>query len=326
MVKNLPISYELSSKAEAKEILCLYQKLYPGLGWTEQYLNWQYFENPAGHAKVWVAKSGRKIIATYAAIPHKVFIEGKIGIGWRVQDVMTRPEYRGAGIYHNLSKMAAEYLFNPHFPLNFTFPNEKSHNAFIRTGWTDLFKVPIRILSVKQSGHHGNISAKVSPILSFDDTTDQIWQSYRSRIGFAIDRSSTYLNWRYLSNPKEQYCPFRITSDENKLIVILKYYDRDDGTRWAHICDFFYSEANPKLIDCAVKHGINFALGLGCISMSCWCPPSSSLESLLNRHQFLPQTDLNRWVVVNVNSSQVNSDRFSNESRSHLAMGDSDVF
>ncbi len=319
-------SYELTSRDDASEIFKLLQEFYPHLWLNESYLRWQYYENPAGHAQVWVTKASGRIVATYAVIPHQTYVDGKINIGWRVQDVLTRPEYRGMGIYHSLTKMAQRYLMKPAFPINFSFPNEKSYSGFAKTKWISAFKVPLRILRGVESMSHSEISAEISPILSFDANADRIWKSQAKRIHFAVNRSSAYLNWRYLSCPKTKYFSFLLRSGENELVLILKYYDREDGERWAHICDLFQSNQNLDLTDCAVKRTINFARSLGCKAISCWSLPSSFLTSTLSHYGFLPQSDLNRWVILNVNSSDPAVELCADEKRWHLSMGDSDVF
>jgi len=320
------ITYELSSKADDAELVELFREFYPHLGWSDAYLAWQYHENPAGPAQVWVARDGKKIVASYSAIPHKMHIMGRTAIGWRIQDVLTRPEYRGMGIYHALSEVASESIFKPEFPLNFSFPNERSHQGFMRTGWTASFRIPLRILSGVQSGHYENIPATVSPISHFDHHTDRIWSSYVSRFDFTLHRSSDYLNWRYLSNPRARYFPFRVTLDEDEIVLVLKNYEREDNSKWVHICDLFYSAGNLELLDCAMKHSINFAVELGAGSISCWCPSGSVLESALNRHQFMPEDSLNRWLVINGNVPDMDINQLCDETRWHLAMGDSDVF
>jgi hypothetical protein len=328
MTENLSLTYEFASQEDSKELNELYNEFYPHLGWTEDFLRWEYFENPAGPAKIWVVKSAGQIIATYVAIPHELNVHKKICLGWRIQDVLTKPEFRGLGIYHTLSKSATDYLTDPQFFLGFTFPKEKttSHNGFVRSGWTNAFRVPLYFRPNLKSLNYEPVLTKVSPLLKFDFAVEQIWKSHVSRISFALHRSADFLNWRYLANPKGKYFLFHLSFGGDEAILVLKYYNREDGTRWAHACDYFQSGTNEKLTESAVKHWINFALALGCQAMSCWSPTASTFTRILKRCGFIPREDQCWWAVIKANADIKTQVELCDENRWHLSMGDSDVF
>ena len=327
-IQSSEIAYSTASQNDVAGLAKLYHEFYPHLGWTERYLNWQYYENPAGHAKIWVAKAGGAIIATYVAIPHQVYVGGKTGLGWRIQDVITRPEYRGQGIYHHLSGVATKALSAPEFLFSFTFPKEgsTSHNGFIRSGWSNLFQVPLHILADVRPLKRQTVPAAVSSIGSFDSSVDSVWSSHVSRFRFALDRSSSYLNWRYSANPKGKYASFKLTLDGDVLILILKHYDREDGTRWAHLCDWFQLQGHSALTEAAVKHWINFALDLGCQTMSCWSPEGGMLAQILERYHFVRNHAQSWRLVAKSNLDSTMEKQMGSEAQWHLSMGDSDVF
>lgn len=275
-----------------------------------------------------MAKSEGEIIATYAAIPIDVYVNGGVSTGYRIQDVMTREDFRGRGIYHNFQKLAKDYLFDPRFPLNFTFPTEvtTSHNGFIRNGWTNLFKIPFRTLRDPNAKKYGEIPAKVTPIFSFDKTADNIWKTYREDIDFSVNKTADYLNWRFLANPKGKYFPFLVTLNDNRLILVLKYYNRENGERWGHIVDIFYTEKNPDLLKSAVQHSINFARGLGCRVLSLWNTTGGFLDPIIKEFGFEARHEIEKWVVINANGSEIDREKLSRQNRWHISMGDSDVF
>jgi hypothetical protein len=105
---------------------------------------------------------------------------------------------------------------------------------------------------------------------------------------------------------------------------VLKYFDREDGSRWAHLCDYFQEGDAPELAADAVRHWIRFARALGCVALSAWCPPGSPLAPFLDRADVAPVPDLDRWLVVNPNAPAAADAR--DASAWHLVMGDSDVF
>ncbi len=73
-------------------------------------MQWAYFDNPAGHAKVWMCFDGMKPVGTVTALPHVIWTHDRKAIGYRVQDVLTDANYRGRAINRKLSE--ACYGFN----------------------------------------------------------------------------------------------------------------------------------------------------------------------------------------------------------------------
>ncbi|MDD5218430.1 MAG: GNAT family N-acetyltransferase [Candidatus Omnitrophica bacterium] len=320
------LTYDTAGERDAAALSELYHEYYPTLSWSPDYLRWQYFSNPAGNAQIWTARGGRKIVATFAAVPHRISVKGKPGIGHRMQDAFTRPEYRGFGIYHTMSRLTRDYLEKPVFPFNFAFPNEKSYTGFVKMGWKPLFRIPLWILSEVDALQAPPVIAKVSAVRRFDASTDAIWRAHVRNFDFAVERDAAYLNWRYFARPLAKYFAFRLTLGKEALVMVLKYYDREDGTRWAHVCDLFQSGVNAELAISAVGHAIKFAQENRCRFVSCWSPAKNTLSSVLCCYPFVLQLDLNRWFVVNMNASEGQDDLWMQESRWHLSMGDSDVY
>lgn len=321
-------TFESLSKDQSGELLAVYREFFPPLGWSGAYLRWQYYDNPSGAAKVWVARESGRIVASYAAVPHRVYAHGRIATGWRVQNVVTLPKHRGQGLYHKLAAIAAQEIFKCAHPLNFAFPNERSKNGFIRTGWKAAFRLPLKTIALRESAPSAH-PAVVTPLTRFDAESQHIWEAYRNSLGFAVERSSSYLNWRYFSNPKSTYSCFRLDSAKNAAIMIVKLYAREDGTRCAHLCDVFQSERDSALTECAFKQWNAIAAAGACREMSCWCTNASGMEPFLSRAGFTEKDGFDRWMVLNANTADLvkaTVGRYDQESSWHLVMGDSDVF
>ncbi|HXG87641.1 MAG TPA: GNAT family N-acetyltransferase [Vicinamibacterales bacterium] len=317
------LQFTLLEERESAHVLAFYQTLYPQLGWTERTLKWQYFENPAGIAKVWVARDGDRVVSTYAAVPHRVYADGRVGTGWRIQDVLTSPDYRGRGIYNEMSKRAVEALFQPAYPVNFAFPNEHSHNALIRTGWQAAFRLPLRTRTDVATLTPRAVTSAVS-IARFEGRHEDIWHRHRRSVRFAVERTPDYLNWRYVSHPKCKYFAVELTEDADSAILVLKYYDREDGSRWSHLCELFHTSNNPSILQNAMDYWINFTLGHGCQAMSCWSPAGTALDGLLHERGFSTVPDYIRWCLLNANVPETAG--VLDERQWYLSLGDSDVF
>jgi hypothetical protein len=322
-------TFESLFEEQSGELLAAYQRLFPPKGWSAAYLRWQYYENPFGTATVWVARQGGHIVASYAAIPHQLYLDGRVAVGWRVQNVVTLPEHRRQGLYHELAAVAARELFKSDHPLNFAFPNERSKSGFIRTGWKAAFRIPLKTMALRDSPPNANLAAIVTPLLRFDADCESIWKAQRNSLGFAVERNSMYLNWRYVFNPKSEYSSFRLDSGSRAAIIIVKFYARDDGTRCSHLCDLFQSELDSALTESAFKLWIDLSVSRDCLEMSCWCVTGSGMEPILSNAGFTEREGFDRWLVLNANTSALETSttgRYDQEGSWHLTMGDSDVY
>lgn len=310
---------------QEKALLKLLIDLYAHLGWSAPYFDWQYHANPAGRAQSWAALRGNEMIGNFTAIPFEMHVKGNVCKGWRIQDVLTRPAYAGLGVYLRLSSLANQLLKSEDYPLNFAFPNERSHSGFIKQGWFNGLRIPLWVLENMPSGAEIP-KGEFKPLSVFGKEAEKIWSAHAKRVSFALHRSADFLNWRYLARPGAEYFPFHVSLGSDELILIMKFYHRQDGTRWAHICDFFQSAGGPALYEQGIRHALQFAKARNCKALSCWQPGGGEAARLLERFQFIRQQDLNRWLVLNANGRDAQSGEWTQEKNWHLAMGDSDVY
>lgn len=298
---------------------------YPDLGWSKGFMEWQYYHNPAGTAKSWVVKQDRNVIANYTAIPHKLFVNGQTELGWRVQDVITHPDYRGKGLYSKLSDAANIFLQSEDFPLNLTFPNEKSHRAFIRRNWINPNRIPLWTLHKPQKKRDTNVTLHTEPISKFTEADERIWKNYLQKYQFALDRSASYLNWRYMQNPRGGYFPFRITDGAKSAICIFKNYESGSGDKFSHLMDCFYEDGFTQLEE-IILYFIEYSKEQETILASTWSQPNSELSRYLKKHGFELNERITRWLVLNINSTKLDKDEIYEFSNWHTSMGDTDVF
>ena len=257
--------FEIATPSDFEELLNLYQDSYPSLGWNHKTLQWAYTQNPAGAAHTWIARNQHaKIVSTFTAVPHRMWVQASTPTGWRMQDLITQPQYRGLGLYHTLSRQVHQFLDSEDSPLNFTFPNHRSHRGFIHSGWNTAFPVPLRILPTLEKASQKELQCDVTPLNAFGPEEEAIWRAQAQSIDFAVDRNAAYLNWRYFKNPKSKYAVFRLSHKKNRLILILKSYVREDGSRWTHICDLLQEGRDLALGREALTQARNFALERGC--------------------------------------------------------------
>lgn len=325
------LKIEISEAApnDFENIRSLINLVYPESPWSIEYFNWQYLSNPAGIARIWVAKAGGDIVSSYAAIPHQFCFEGKSTTAWMIQDVLTHPDYRGRGLLHKLAKKCASQLISKNYPLNYTFPNQFSHKSFLRSGWDIGFRIPLRQLDIDESL---NLLIKDEFINEFVEISpssillDQLWTEAAQKFKYSVARNRDYLDWRYGQRPNSKYFFYGLKkSDKLVALVILKYYDKASGDRIAHICDLIVDPKNEEILNLLLKKSIKFAQDQNASKLTAWLPLKHFHEKYYNKFNFTLDENLERWLIVS-NSDSKNKSDVTDSVNWNLTMGDSDVY
>ena len=232
----------MAHRKDMTSLLEFFNKCYPTLGWTKEFMKWQYFDNPAGEAKGWVCYDGKRLVGSVTALPHLVWVRNHKAIGYRVQDVLTDPDYRGQSIYRRLSMACYAFLDSDEKGVHFTFPNEKSDRVFRKAGWSPVGEIPLWTgipLKYREKG----IQPKECHLLeTFSTAEEDVWVSYRSPGFLGIDKNASFLNWRYFNNPRARYQCYKVDQAQSSIVVVLKKFHDAAGNILFHLCDLFYSQ------------------------------------------------------------------------------------
>ena len=97
----------LSDKEIEKTVLLL-KLVWPDIGFTKDYLNWLYRENPLGKAEAYNVWNNGEIIAHYAAIPIKVKLFGSLEKGLLSLNTAIHPSHQGKGYFNILATRTYE--------------------------------------------------------------------------------------------------------------------------------------------------------------------------------------------------------------------------
>ena len=317
-----PLKLRMADKDDMPNLLSLIQKLYPAMGWTEEFMQWQYFDNPAGEAKVWMCFDGSKAVASVTAIPHSIFDHQRQTKGFRIQDVLTDPSYQGRSIYRKLSDMCYEYLDTNTNMVHFTFPNEQSDRVFRSSSWKPIANIPLWVDNMGTSPVGLSMKPHFDRLGKFSAEEEKVWQCFRRKGLSGIDKNVDYLNWRYFQNPRSEYSAYRLDRLEMSAVFVLKFYVLENGASVVHICDLFYSKFNEKLIDDVLATVRAEALSIKASSISTWVPECDELVPLLTAagYMFSPISSRSYFLRGSAEDSIVISQDW------NLRMGDSDVY
>lgn len=298
----------------------------PHLPWSKAYFEWHYLRNPAGKAKVWIAEYQGRIIGNFAAVPHHFKIRKQEGITWMTRDALTHPEFRRLGIMHELFAIGTEAICNEEFPVCYTFPNEYSHRCFLRRGWIEAFRIPLRTttdFSEKFKNIKDGLDAVITVSL-FQKEVDDLWNKSKNDFHYTISRTSSYLTWRYLNKPETKYFPFaEIKNRTLNGLLIMKYYDLNKTFRLAHICELFVTPGNETALKNLIAKALKFAIDMRVNKLTAWLPPGHPYEPVYDSAGLTLDQSIKRWFVVKTIPGITGADKPENW---HLSMGDSDVY
>lgn len=221
---------------------------------NEDFLKWQYFDNPAGRAIIKLAydEANNEIAGQHIAIPlmFKLF-DQQVTCVYSL-DILTREKYRGQKIFKDLTSIAYKEANNLKHSFVVIFPNENSRPGFLKYfDFKSVCRFPVLVSPVKVV--HSNRSKSASSIIKITNQNiallDGLWAENKDKYQIINIRDSKYLKWRYLDIPKREYKFFGLMK-ENKLVgYIVGTIKKISGFQTGVITDMQLSR------DCSKKDG-----------------------------------------------------------------------
>lgn len=308
------------NSSHSNQILSLIRLVQPSLPWTIEYLEWQFYENPAGPARIYGFRNLEgDLVALYAAVPQHVKDEDGVVIARMVQDVMTHPDYRGRGLLHRLAERCLLDMREAG-EVGYTFPNEKSANSFQRTGWTQLCIVPARQIKLSSSKTTERPSGiDLTPVAGlFEESIVSVWQA--SGLGCGVARTAAFLNWRY-KKPDTEYFKFYVNTTEG--FLVLKVYSTPTY-EVLHICDLLVREDRRELIPKILQFCVNFASTKKASILTAWLHEKHPYAIYFDQIDLKLDVNPNRRVFVF--DGKPRNAGLTDAQLWHLTQGDSDVY
>ena len=155
---------------------------------TENYLKWQYQDNPEGKVVGWDALSCRKLAAHYVVIPFRALIQGQSTLGLLSLNTATHPEHQGKGLFTQLANKTFQSAAEAGYRFVVGVANANSTPGFVRKlGFTAI----------------APLSVKVFPSAVYCSPKTQAKAKTR-RVQFEHHWSPESMKWR-LQNPAGKY-------------------------------------------------------------------------------------------------------------------------
>ena len=262
-------------------------------------IKWDYYSNPFGKSKFFIAKYNNLIIGMIVCFKQIYINQDKKFAGYRIQDVITDTKMirnliknnknflseNKKGIFENLIIRLNDYL-KKKSEINLGFANHLAFPYWKRNFWKDLSNFPIfeKKISAKKS-----FNLEFKKLKKFNIKHEKIFLNNLNK-KIDIFWSSKYLNWRYIENPRSNYYIYEFFY-QKKLIgcTILKEY-LTDQEKIGHICQII---SIPKFKKEIISFANNFFLKKKIFKMSQW----SSNYNLMKKTNFIRNFSENKKIV-----------------------------
>lgn len=264
-----------------------------------RFWQWEYVDNPAavkGYPFIWLARIDGKIAGQFCLMPVTLKVGDKTLKGGWCQNFIILPQYRKMGIGRALVSHVIKAHKEHLDALLVAGTNDTSYSIFKNLGIADAGYIPLYVkINKLDSIVKGKIKNKffaslvselgtaalglfyfpgyvrkyfqasdenicIEEITSFDDSFDKLWESASAELSLAVKRDSTYLNWRFISEPYWDYKifkAFRKDSDDTAGYIVL----REGESRGLHtgvISDIFTSVSDPDTIIALINFVVSY--------------------------------------------------------------------
>ena len=289
-------SFDFSNKKDMEGIINLVRSHYDNVDESyPEYFQWEYIDNPAGKAIIWVAKHNDEIVGQYVINLLKVKIGEEIRRGSIVIKTLTRKDFERKGIYVCLANKAFEVCREKGIDLSYGFSNPKVYKANVkRLGFVDIGKVPLLIipLNIKklveqhiQNKIYIKLLTPCIPILSisynfifkvlslknkiveykrifvnevnrFDGQINIFWEKIKMKYKNIVVRDKEFLNWRYFKNPRRRYKVFIAENNRKEIIsYMVLRISYVNKLKVGYIVDILSNEEKLGNIGCSLLIG-----------------------------------------------------------------------
>lgn len=191
------------------------------------YWKWRFLNNPVAQPMIWLMWENDVLIGHYAVSPLQLRIDNNVNLAALSMTTMTHPSYEGRGIFTKLANKLYEEEFNQsNLEIVYGFPNRYSHRGFInQLHWEDIAEIPTLSLLTKDF-RFGKIKTSyiIEEVSYFSTHHSETYTTILENYDIKVERSATYLNWRYFDNPISKYRVFELSHQGMSYYIVAKEF------------------------------------------------------------------------------------------------------
>jgi hypothetical protein len=103
----------------------------------------------------------------------------------------------------------------------------------------------------------------LSPIFRFDEEADSLWTGIRTRYDFAVERYSSYLNWKYCDQPHVEYHCFYIKESAIIQGILVVRHGTSPESPIGVICECLLREPSKEKYGCILNKAVDYLKEMG---------------------------------------------------------------
>jgi len=222
---------------------------------SEAFWRWKHLENPFGPSPVLVCFEGADLIGVRAFMRWEWTSQGVVYKAVRAVDTATHPKHQGKGIFKKLTlSLVALCKAEDHFVFN--TPNSQSKPGYLKMGWVEAGRLPIKFSIKKPLSIVRNAISKRSPLPIHEDSSvakcfqhpnfDLLLEK-QDHNTITTKTSLSYLRWRYSQVPVANYLAITDETSSSLNGVIICRIKQTRYGRELRITDHFStSQVNKK--------------------------------------------------------------------------------
>jgi hypothetical protein len=222
--------------------------------------DWLYKRNPHGQVRVWLAFEGNsQLVGTAAAFPRRAYMAQEQKEAWVFGDFCVSDRYRSLGPAIALQRQLLQAASANRVFVSYDFPSPAMAAVYKRLKIEPASRM-IRLAKMLRMDRKapkwlrdgmlggvltsaGNAFLRVTSCRGSIDPTietslvkgkcgsefDALADNETKKFGFCVQRSSDYLNWRYLENPYKAHEIMTATREGNLLAYVIFSQSGQDG-------------------------------------------------------------------------------------------------
>lgn len=221
---------------------------------------WKHEENPFGNSYVLLAEENEELIGLRAFMQWEWQWNEKSYRTIRAVDTATHPEHQGKGIFKKLTLDQLERCRKDNIRFVFNTPNNQSMPGYLKMGWQVQGKMPLKIKALNPVKTAFRLLLKIKPDASTNSSAsewDLMLKNFDGKqalkiAGLHTPWSTSYVQWRYASNPLFPYS--FITDNKNYILIYrIKEHSRFSELRLTDIYLFNKDQAVKRDISSKLK-------------------------------------------------------------------------
>lgn len=246
------------------------------------YYSWQFFQTPFPSLTTVAVTSDGELCGSYTLHVQPSLPEN-VSVAW-VVDIMVSPQYQRQGIFRRLTEYAIQQVqqFNP--VALCVMANEKADRACVEgLGWqrVNIFNTWLLKHSASDDGKRTLSYKLLNNFELCGELLDSREGISSERAGlFSNQRSVSYLNWRFVQNPRYSYARFLVETPSGAFgyLVLKIFHDPTSKKSFGDIVDMYWLEDDIEALRDMLLFALNWFKNSGVEEIAMWRQTNTVLD------------------------------------------------